>query len=355
LKRRLRCRAIALPVVLIGAAIACAAPAAAETAPGPRLAYQRFIGYPDVYFTIGPEGGEPQPLVDFATADLPKPAPSAGFTWSPDGARFAYAGLIGNGIGSKPRERRIYLAPTSGGPAVEVPGSRGAEMPIFAPDGGSLAVLRIRLHPRPGAGRRPVGQAEQSSIWLFSLDGTPPRRLTPWRHLYDEIPESFEPDGSALGIIRGVRLRSSGRPKKPKERSDAIALRLNGNGEEMIARKAAGLAFSPDGTKVALLRPGSTGEDLWVGAADGTGLRPISDGPRNEESPAWDPSSQRLAFVMGPAPTFHPNFGFYGNALLQVNADGTCQSVLRSEATSYAIFSPSWQPGPGRGAGPISC
>jgi Tol biopolymer transport system component len=346
LKRRLPRPAVALPIVLVAVAvaIACAGSAAAGTPPGPRLAYQRLISYPDVYFTIGPDGGEPQPLVDFATAGLPKPAASAGFSWSPDGTRFAYAGVTGGGIGSKPGERRVYVPPAAGGPAVEVPGSLGAEMPVFAPDGSSVAALRIRLRTRAHRGR-----VEQSSIWLLGLDGIGARRLTPWRHVFKETPWSFEPDGSGLGIIRSV---SIGRHKVSGE---AVVLPLGGGAEEPIATKATGLAFSPDGTRVALLRPGATGEDLWVGAADGTDLRRISDGPRTEESPTWDPSGQRLAFVMAPAPTFHPNFGFYGNALLQVNADGTCQSVLRSESTSYAILSPSWQPGPGRGAGPIGC
>lgn len=344
MKRRLTHRAVAIPIVLVAVAIVSAGPAAAETPPGPRLAYQRIISYPDVYFTIGPDGGEPQSLVDFATAGLPKPAASAGFTWSPDGTRFAYAGVTGGGIGSKPGERRVYVAPAAGGPADEVPRSLGAEMPVFAPDGGSVAALRIRIHRRAHGGR-----VEQSSIWLLGLDGIGARRLTPWRHVFKETPWSFEPDGSGLGIIRSVSIRGH------KASGEAVVLPLGAGAEERIATKAVGLVFSPDGTRVALLRPGSTGEDLWVGAANGADLHVISDGPRTEESPTWDPSGQRLAFVMAPAPTFHPNFGFYGNALLQVNADGTCQTVLQTESTSYAILSPSWQPGPGRGAGPIAC
>ncbi|HEX4306428.1 MAG TPA: hypothetical protein VHZ54_10345 [Solirubrobacterales bacterium] len=352
---RLSRRAIALTIVLTLAAISCGTAAAAETPPGPRLAFQRFISFPDIYFTIGPEGGEPQSLIDFRSAALPKPSSSAGFTWSADGTRFAYTGVTGEGIGSRPAERRIYVVSLAGGPAVEVPGSLGAERPVFAPDGNSLAVLRIRLLPRPGRGRRHAGEGEQSSIWLLSLTGAAPRRLTPWRHVYTQTPWSFKPDGSALGIVSSVTPASRGSDKKHRGTSAAVALRLDGGGETVIARGASGLSFSPDGTRVALLRSGKTGTDLWVAGADGADPRLISDGPRNEETPTWDPSSSRLAFVMEPAPTFHPNFGFYGNALVEVNADGTCETDLRSESSSYAIFSPSWQPGPGRGAGPIVC
>ena len=351
LKRRPPCRPVALLLALV-AALACAASASAEPPPGPRLAFQRIVSFPDVFFTIGPDGGEPQSLIDFAAAALPKPSSSPGFSWSPDGTRFAYTGVTGSGLGAKARERRIYLVPVAGGPAVEVPGSFGAEMPVFAPDGESLAVLRTRRLPRPGGGKRYAGQAEQSSIWLLGLGGGAARPLTPWRHLYAETPWSFEPDGSALGIIRSIRI---GPPGRHKSYSEAAAVRLDGNGKARIAKGVAGLAFSPDGSRVALLRPGKSGIDLWVAGADGTDPRLISDGARTEASPTWDPSGQRLAFVMEPAPTFHPNFGIYGNALLEVNADGTCQQVLRTETISDGILNPSWQPGPTRGAGPIVC
>jgi dipeptidyl aminopeptidase/acylaminoacyl peptidase len=346
-------RAIGLSIlVVMAAAIAAGSSAAAETPPGPRLAYRLFLGDPDVFFTIGLEGGEPRPLVDSAAAALPGPSYDPGLTWSPDGTRFAYTGVTGSGLGTKPRERRIYIVPTAGGPAVEVPDSVGAEVPIFAPDGNSLAVSRSRLLPRSGPGRGHTGRKEQSSIWLLGLDGTGPLQLTPWRRAHTEVPWSFKPDGRALGIVRGV---SVGPPGRHQGYSEAVALRLDGGGETRIAKGVTGLAFAPDGTRVAMLRPGKTGLDLWVGAADGADPRLISDGPRSEASPTWDPSSRRLAFTMDPAPTFHPNFGIYGNALLEVNPDGTCQKVLRTETISDGIFSPSWQPGPGRGAGPITC
>ena len=158
--------------------------------------------------------------------------------------------------------------------------------------------MLVRHHARSGGSRPRVG-VEQSSIWLLSLDGTERRQLTPWRRVYAETPWSFEPDGSVLGIIRGVRI---GPPSQHRGRGDAIALHLDGSGETRIAKNATALAFSPDGARVALLRRGRTGDDLWVGAADGGGLRRISDGPGSEESPSWDPSGQRVAFVMAPVP-----------------------------------------------------
>jgi hypothetical protein len=215
-----------------------------------------------------------------------------------------------------------------------------------------MAALLVRHH-RPSGGRRAEVKVEQSSIWLLSLTGSGRRQLTPWRSAYNEVPESFEPDGSALGVIRCVRI---GAPPNHRCRTDAIALPLDGGGETRIAKDATGLAFSPDGSRVALLRPGQAGDDLWVAAADGSDLRLISDGPDSEKSPSWDPSSQRLAFVMATARHYPQGFTVPGNnSLLQINADGTCQTELQSESTSFSIRLPSWQPDPGRGAGPISC
>jgi hypothetical protein len=39
---------------------------------------------------------------------------------------------------------------------------------------------------------------------------------------------------------------------------------------------------------------------------------------------------------------------------MQVNADGTCQTKVVSAKSTF-FFVPTWQPGPGRGAGRIEC
>ena len=60
-------------------------------------------------------------------------------------------------------------------------------------------------------------------------------------------------------------------------------------------------ALSPDGTKIAYLTDSSGVPKLWLCAADGSGLRPLTAGfgfaGSVEASPSWAPSGDRLVFV----------------------------------------------------------
>ena len=74
--------------------------------------------------------------------------------------------------------------------------------------------------------------------------------------------------------------------------------------------------------------------------------------------PSWDPSGQRLAFVRARGSTgFVPELDGlfpFGNAIAQVNADGSCPVEILS-LRRVALYGVAWQPGPGREAGPIDC
>jgi eukaryotic-like serine/threonine-protein kinase len=59
-----------------------------------------------------------------------------------------------------------------------------------------------------------------------------------------------------------------------------------------------GLALSPDGTRLALVAPGSKGSlMLWVYSLDGSGARAL-DGTEGASSPFWSPDGRSLAFVV---------------------------------------------------------
>jgi Tol biopolymer transport system component len=124
----------------------------------------------------------------------------------------------------------------------------------------------------------------------------------------------------------------------------------------LISAGAADPAYSPDRLKVALIRADRVRPttDLFVANADGTGLTELTHTEGFEQHPSWDPSGQRLAYeTLRPGRSEAALLGF-GDALMEVNADGSCQTKVLS-LRKTAFLSPVWQPGPGREAGPIAC
>lgn len=148
-------------------------------------------------------------------------------------------------------------------------------------------------------------------------------------------------------------------------------MRLDGGGTTDLVRLATEPALSPDGTRVAFagylnldVVKAEEGREyaateLYAMNIDGTGVRRLTrtEGVI-ETSPSWDPSGQRIAYVQVAADTsFVAGLALLfpvGNAIMQVNADGTCRERLYSSPKS-ALYGVSWQQGTGHEAGPIAC
>jgi Tol biopolymer transport system component len=347
---------------LLGATIGLLAAAAttAGTTAGPRLSFVEWrLQRPMVLrlATVTPDGAERQVLTDRSI----QPVPFAGASWSPDGATLAFAGYppgSGSEGGSK-AEPRIYLIGLDGGPPREVPGTVGASGPVFAPDGASIAFTRSKLIQKLDPKRPWLSRSYFSATaWTVAVaGGGVPRRLTRWRNGLLNEPASFSPDGKLLLLDR---------TRTPFVPAEVIGLDLSAGTTRVVARNAEEPTFSPDGTRIALVSyrdhlrvqtadgPVPVGE-LYVVRASGSNARRLTRTPQVQESdPSWDPSGDRLAFVSGGS-----GLGS-GSSVVQVNADGSCgRRVLgphgRPAFDSPALYGPSWQPGPGREAGPIPC
>ncbi len=333
--------------------------ATAATPAGPRLALVKLGAkpFPLELLTVGPSGGHPLRLEGGGLRSRPVLDVFSPISWSPDGKRVAFSGIIGSRNGDDHEAiRRIFIVRADGSGLHAIRGTNGAIGPIFSPDGRTAAFTRTverETRTTVGGKLRPEGFAG-SSIWTVDLPSGVRRQLTPWRDGLAYTASSFSPDGlTLLATYEDSRLIYEPQP---------VALALDGSGMRRLLNDGSTPVYSPDGSEIALTRRirgyGEDPEedsDLYVINADGTNLRRLTHTPgRAELSPSWDPSGERLAYVRyAAARTEAAAFGV-GDALMQVNADGTCQSTVASSPRA-AFYTPVWQPGPGREAGRIEC
>ena len=348
----------AVAIGFAGVALAAtAAVGAAYSAPdGPRLAVMTASGERAVpgLATLGLEDGRYRRLLGPASLRGRGANDLGGLAWSPDGALLAFSHRDSQG-------RVISVMPANGGPPQVVPGTRGGSLPVLSPDGRSLAFTRQRREKRPG--RPSYDLYESASVWMVDLASGTQHQLTRWRDDLDHYSSSFSPDGSTLLVTR-VDIERSGD-------SELVALRLDGRPSGLLVGKGALPVYSPDGSRIALFRvhersfkvkgKGPLSEfgsnrryeedlELYVVNADGSHLRRLTHTPDKDELYAsWDPSGERIAYAQFRRGRFESP-----NSVMQINVDGTCPvKILSRRGTVF--FAPTWQPGPGREAGRISC
>lgn len=281
------------------------------------------------------------------------PFPFSSPSWSSDGNRVAFTGIE---LVGKNAVFNVYDAAAGGTEITKLPGTTGGLSAVLSPDGRTLAFARKREREARRPHRGKVTVFRSVSIWLLSIDSGTVRQLTPWRNGLSAYPSSFSPDGSILAFSRDWQNRPS-----------AVSIRLDGSEETVLAGSAADPAYSPDGTRLAMTTLGRPrtisrkGEsltfsptELAVAAADGSGLTRLTRTRNLELTPSWDPSGQRIAYVL-----FSPVLNDFsalaaGDSVMEINADGSCKTKVLS-VPKVGFFGPTWQPGPGREAGPISC
>jgi Tol biopolymer transport system component len=338
-------------VALLALVARGAAAAEAVGPPGPRLGVEVSRPYPEAELsgieTVGPSGEDPRRVVT-------RPS-GTHFAWAPDGGEFAFTSSFGE-LSPVP-----YVVGAEGGKARLVSKTTPVSDPIFTPDGHWLAFLMLRVvkghFERPQALRSRYGVIVDWAIWKLSLDGKRFRQLTGWKRHQQLTPISYSPDGRYLGATR-----YDGR------REDAVVIDLKTHKVRLVARDAGEPVFSPDGAQIAYVRtayrpapepegnrpPGTSTLSIVSASLKGKPER-IARIKGGLAWPSWDPSSSRIAFTaLGGGEHFVPSIPAEGNAVMQVNADGTCLGTLLSIERGY-YGRAAWQPGPGREAGPIAC
>ncbi|HWO83704.1 MAG TPA: hypothetical protein VNM38_07945 [Solirubrobacterales bacterium] len=327
--------------------------AAAEVPTGPRLTFMEAGDAGFRLISTDPGGGDRRVIVGGKLSSRLLPLPFSPPSWSADGTRVAFTGF--EQAGRKAR-LDLYTAAADGTEITRLPGTRDAVGAVISPDGRMLAFTREREREARRPRRGEVTVFRSVSIWILDIGRGTVRQLTPWRNRLFMFPSSFSPDGSTLAISRERR-----------DRRSAVAIRLDGSGETVLARNAGEPVFSPDGTRLALITLGKPrtiergGErltfsptELAIAAADGSGLTKLTRTRNLELLPSWDPSGQRIAYTLITAALGEDALLGAGDSIMEINADGSCRTQVLS-VPKVSLFGATWQPGPGREAGPIAC
>jgi tricorn protease-like protein len=315
-------RAIGSAFTALALVLLLATVAAAATPAGPRLAVVKMTWKPlrMTLITVDPNGRRPARIAGGYEDGPLNPIVLTRLAWRPDGSEIAFTGLLS-----------LWLAKADGSGAREL-NLAGAERPVFSPDGRTLAFTRFDNGER------------ESAIWTQDLATGEQRQLTPTRRQLLYVGSSFSPDSSTLLATRDDNERSG--------RRDLVALNLETGGTTRLLRNGYAPVYSPDGSQVSFFREVGKRRlsDLFVLDAETGSVRRLTRTPHKEEySASWDPSGERIAFARYRG--FHYE---WANSIVQINADGSCETeVLAQRRTVFE--GPAWQPGPGRGAGPIEC
>jgi Tol biopolymer transport system component len=342
----------ALAVFAVSAALAGAA-----EPEGPRLAISVSTDGPGAedegseVITISPSGEDPRRLIGGPGALI-----GDALSWSADGALLAFSSSGVDSTASGPFGTGwsvVGVVKADGSaPRVFPRAFLNAGEPVLAPDGSTVAFQRLKLVKVLAR----ESYLFKSSIWMLDVENGSVRRLTRWRLASFLEPISYSPDGSTLVAVRSDRRGS---------RIVAVDLRsIRSRRLARLARDASEPTYSSDGTKLAFVRSKTRHfelpkrdrpvSELWVARADGGGAKRILRRKGFISFPSWDPSGSRLAFTRNP-PGFTGSLEPEpGNRVMAINADGTCLTRVFTDP-DLTVYGTAWQPGIGRGAGPIAC
>jgi Tol biopolymer transport system component len=311
--------------------------------------------------TVDPDGGASLRIAGGSAFAAILPLADTRPSWNFAGNRLAFLGPAQGGVGT-------YLVGAAGTPlqllqsSIDPGGGRTfvQDPPVFSPDGSLIANVYKLLSghfERAPARFNPRGRpVVATALWSIPTDGSVPSPLGPFQQGRIASPDAVLPDGSVLAQVsegakgRVVTLGAKGVPVH------TVAT----EGPELTADPA----LSPDGSLVAYMRQerrrSGRGEerivasDLMVVPVAGGKPRRIVRIKGGARWPAWDPSGSRLSYTTLDGGGINPSEPNLGNALMEINADGTCPTEILGEGETL-IYGAAWQPGEGRGAGPISC
>jgi Tol biopolymer transport system component len=280
-------------------------------------------------YTMQPDGSDPQPVTTpqrisrtdewFLILD---------YDWSTDGSQFAFAATNvwdcrgGRGCYSEPN---IYTVAGDGTNQSRLTNEGTYSNLTLAPNGTQLAFIGY-------------GSPESDGISLADPSGTQRRQL------------KFE--GTDLYYIESLTLSPTGRhiaftalpgSLAPVEEYDVYIARTDGSSLvrvlENIGGNLARLAWSPDGTLLAINSDVNSGGTFYTVNADGSGLRELFTHRGLTSEPVWSPNGTRLLFY---EQVSDPATNTVGYTVFMMQADGSGRTPLAKGF--YSMSNIDWSP-----------
>jgi TolB protein len=216
--------------------------------------------------------------------------------WSPDGKSIAFTREWGPGKNGEIQHSEVFLMSTDGKGVRQLthlndrrPFSRSVRGAAWSPDGRRLVfAVHNSNSATPGNGR---------ALFVVGTDGEGMHRLTRWNLRAGDHPD-WSPDGSRI-LFTAVFVEDPDADLDWGRIGDLYTVRADGTAPRRLTDFGPSVSsvesgsFSPDGRSIVFATSagavGGGGPDVFVMAADGTGIRPVTRTTNWDGLPDWGP------------------------------------------------------------------
>jgi TolB protein len=253
-----------------------------------RIAFVRDTGPEYELFTVAPDGTGLRRLTSNRVADTdPK--------WSPEGRRLLSFGSTG-----------LVVRDARGGVLRRLPWTCCLEAG-WSRDGRLIAYLEFACEDQTGK-----GDPLCAHLWVVRPDGSSRRRVVLANVDTTQFTDrryAWSPDGRRIVYTAYT--------------PNMLLLRSSSGGAPRALRGTRGAgqpSWSPDGRLIAFLHQKAPfgGDDIYVVAPDGSGLRPLVHSRSDLKAPTWSPDGRRIAYFRFLGGTGDPRW-----AVVVAGADGS--------------------------------